>query len=357
LTDIVTKQIYNFIDKGNRDIALRPEGTPGVVRAILQNNVRLPARLFYAGPMFRYERPQKGRYREFYQLGVEVIGEAESITDVEVIEMAVKFFSNLNLTDIIVKVNSVGCMNCRPKFREELVHFLAEHQTEICNDCKVRAEQNPLRVFDCKEEKCQTLYQSAPKVADFLCYDCQEHFQAVLKELVARKVPFELNKMMVRGLDYYTRTTFEFIPTTGESLGSQDSLGGGGRYDNLVEDFGGAKTPAIGFALGLERILLCLGAPSPARKLVYIVPLDAEIQEQGKQLLTLLRNAKIPALLNPIGKPLRAALGVADGLGSGYVIIIGGEEVKKNIYTVKKLADRTQEQVPQDKIIEVLTNK
>jgi len=356
-TDIITKQIYNFIDKGGRDITLRPEGTPGIVRAVLQNNIKLPTRLFYIGPMFRYERPQKGRYREFYQLGIEVLGEAQSETDVEVIEMGINFFKSIALNDIIVSVNSVGCMVCRPKFRTELVFFLNDHREEICDDCKTRTEQNPLRVFDCKEEKCQMLYQNAPKVVDYLCYDCQQHFQAVLKELVERKVPFQLNKMMVRGLDYYTRTTFEFIPTGSDKLGSQDSLGGGGRYDNLVEDFGGAKTPAIGFALGVERILLSLGAPSPARKLVYIVPLDAATREQGKQLLTLLRNAKIPALLNPLDKPLRAALGIADTLGCGYVIIIGAEEMKKNIYTLKNLADRTQEQIPQDKIIEVLVKK
>lgn len=354
-TDIVSKQMYSFIDKGQRDLTLRPEGTPGVVRAVLQYKLKLPIRLFYIGPMFRYERPQKGRYREFFQLGVEVIGEAYPETDVEVIEMGTKFFSGIGLTDLIVSLNSVGCLACRPKFKTTLKLFLDKNQDKICSDCTIRAEQNPLRIFDCKVESCKNLYETAPKITDNLCYDCQQHFQTVLQGLVERKVPFELNKMLVRGLDYYTRTTFEFIPTGSKELGAQDSLGGGGRYDNLVEDFGYAKTPAIGFALGLERILMCLGLAMQTRKLVYIITLDAETQKQGKELLTLLRNANIPALLNPPDKRLRAGLGVADNLDCEYVIIVGAEEMKNNVYTLKHLVNRTQEQVPRDKIIEILT--
>lgn len=356
-TDIVTKQMYSFVDKGNRDLTLRPEGTPGVVRAVLQYQMKLPVRLFYIGSMYRYERPQKGRYREFYQLGVETIGEPYPETDVEIIEMGIKFFTNIGLKGIITKVNSVGCPICRPKFRTQLKTFLDKNTDKICDDCKVRAEQNPLRVFDCKEENCQNIYQDAPKITDNLCYDCQNHFQVVLNELVERKVPFELNKMMVRGLDYYTRTTFEFVPTQSLELGSQDSLGGGGRYDNLVEDFGGPKTPAIGFALGLERILIALGAPSSNKKLVYIIPLDAEAQKHSKQLVRTLRNANIPALLNPLDKNLRAGLGIADNLSCQYVIIIGSNEMNKKIYTLKDLTNRTQQEVPQDKIIEVLQSK
>jgi histidyl-tRNA synthetase len=355
-TDIVTKQMYQFVDKGGRDIALRPEGTPGVVRAVLQYNLKLPVRLFYVGPMYRYERPQKGRYREFYQLGVEAIGDAGPDIDVEIIEMGSKFFTSLGLTDIITTVNSVGCAVCRPKYRTNLSMFLDKIKDKICDDCKVRAERNPLRIFDCKEATCQELYLNAPKMADYLCFDCQNHFQSVLNELVERKIPFELNKMMVRGLDYYTRTAFEFV-SAGKELGAQDSLGGGGRYDNMVEDFGGPKTPAIGFALGLERILLALGIPSPIRKMVYIVSLDAETQKQGKQLLSSLRNADIPALMNAPDKNLRAALGVADNLSCEYVIIIGSEEMKKQVYTLKNLVERTQQEIPQDKIIETLTKK
>jgi histidyl-tRNA synthetase len=355
-TDIITKQIYQFIDKGGRDITLRPEGTPGIVRAVLQYNLKLPVRLFYIGPMFRYERPQKGRYREFYQLGVEAVGEPGPNIDVEIIEMGNRFFTNLELKDVITRVNSVGCPICRPKHRTELSLFLERNKDRICNDCKERATRNPLRIFDCKETTCQELYQNAPKIADYLCFDCQNHFQSVLNELVERKIPFELNKMMVRGLDYYTRTAFEFVSTSTE-LGSQDSLGGGGRYDNLVEDFGGPKTPAIGFALGLERILLAMGNHQPIRKLVYIITLDADTQKKGKDLLTLLRNANIPALLNQPDKNLRAGLGIADNLASEYVIIIGSNEMKNNVYTVKNLVKRTQEQVAQDQVVTFLTNK
>jgi histidyl-tRNA synthetase len=356
-TDIVTKQMYTFTDKGNRELALRPEGTPGVVRSVLQYKLKLPIRLFYVGPMFRYERPQKGRYREFFQLGVEAIGEADPSTDVEIIEMGVRFFNKIKLTDLIVKLNSVGCLVCRPKFRMQLKSYLEKHFDNICDDCKARSEQNPLRVFDCKVEKCQDIYKDAPKITDHLCYDCQNHFQVVLKELNDRKVPFELNKMMVRGLDYYTRTTFEFVPTGLSELGAQDSVGGGGRYDNLVEDFGGPKTPAIGFALGLDRVLLCLGNNITSRKLVYIIALDTEAQKHGKQLLDTLRNAEIPALINPPDKNLRAALGIADNLSCEYVIIIGANEIQKKVYTLKNLPQRSQEEIPQDKIIEVLSSK
>lgn len=356
-TDIVTKQMYTFTDKGNRELALRPEGTPGVVRAVLQNKLKTPVRLFYIGQMFRYERPQKGRYREFFQLGIEAIGIAEPEIDVEIIEMGMRFFNQINLSDVIVKVNSVGCPICRPKFRVQLRLFLDKNIENICDDCKTRVEQNPLRVFDCKLEKCQQIYQDAPKISDHLCYDCQNHFQVVLKELSDRKIPFELDKMMVRGLDYYTRTAFEFVPTGSSELGSQDNLGGGGRYDNLIEDFGGAKTPAIGFALGLDRILLCLGNNITSRKLIYIIALDGTAYKQGKQLLDTLRNSNIPALLNPPDKNLRAALGIADNLSCEYVIIIGANELQKKVYTVKHLTQRTQQEIPQDKIMEILTGK
>ncbi len=353
-TDIVTKQMYTFQDKGERELTLRPEGTPGVVRAVLQNKIKLPVRLSYIGPMYRYERPQKGRYREFFQLGVEAIGEAEPETDIEVIEMGLRFFNKINLSDIIVKINSVGCPVCRPKYRVQLRLFLDKNMENICDDCKTRVEQNPMRVFDCKVEKCQEIYKNAPKISDHLCYDCQNHFQVVLNELNERKTPFELDKSMVRGLDYYTRTAFEFVLTGSSELGSQDSVGGGGRYDNLVEDFGGAKTPAIGFALGLDRILLCLGNIITKRKLIYVITLDAESQKHGKQLLDTLRNAEIPALINPPDKNLRASLGIADNLSCDYVIIIGANEMQKKVYTLKSLAQRTQQEVPQDRIIESL---
>ncbi|MEO0077272.1 MAG: histidine--tRNA ligase, partial [candidate division WOR-3 bacterium] len=192
-TDIVTKQMYTFTDKGNRSLTLRPEGTPGVIRAILQNNLKLPARFFYIGPMFRYEKPQKGRFREFYQLGVEAVGEAGPAIDVEVIELGVKFFKAIKIENIITILNSVGCQICRPKFRINLGQFLDNVKEKICDECKIRAERNPLRIFDCKELVCQNIYQEAPKITDYLCYECQTHFQAILNELIERKIPFELN--------------------------------------------------------------------------------------------------------------------------------------------------------------------
>jgi histidyl-tRNA synthetase len=353
-TDIVTKQMYNFVDKGNRQLTLRPEGTPGVVRAFLQYNLKLPQRLFYIGPMFRYERPQKGRYREFYQLGVEVLGESWAETDVELVEMALHFFKNIGLNEILVKINSVGCSLCRPKFRNHLKEFLEKKLNLLCADCQVRTEQNPLRVFDCKEASCREIYEEAPKITDYLCTDCERHFQKVLEGLSEIRIPFELDKTLVRGLDYYTKTTFEFIPTIKTELGSQDSIGGGGRYDNLVEDFGGSKTPAIGFALGLERILLCLSTPSQWRALFFILPLDEESFKHGKELIRKLRAEEIPALLSGPVKNLRTGLSVANTLFYKYVIIIGGNELKRGIYTVKNLQTYTQIEISQKEGLERL---
>lgn len=353
-TDIVTKQMYTFVDKGNRNLALRPEGTPGVVRAVLQYNLKLPIRLFYIGPMFRYERPQKGRYREFYQLGVEIIGEGQPEAELELIDLAMRYFRELKLEAVVTKINSVGCKVCRPQFRNSLKGFLTDNLSKICEDCKVRAEQNPLRVFDCKEDTCQAIYQSAPKITDHLCYECQKHFQTVLEGLSKRKLPFELDKSLVRGLDYYTRTTFEFVPTGASELGSKDSIGGGGRYDNLVKDFGGPQAPAIGFALGLERILLCLPKPERWRPLVFIISLDEKADTEAEGLVHKLRDADIPALKSSQVKTLRAGLGLADTLYCKYVIIIGGDELQKKVYTVKNLVDRSQVEVAQDKLIEYL---
>ncbi|MCS7258329.1 MAG: histidine--tRNA ligase, partial [candidate division WOR-3 bacterium] len=345
-----------FVDKGNRNLALRPEGTPGVVRAVLQYHLKTPIRLFYIGPMFRYERPQKGRYREFYQLGVEVIGEGLADTEIELISMAQRFFTAIGLSAVVTKINSVGCEVCRPQFRNILKAFLNQNLSNLCEDCKIRAEQNPLRVFDCKEERCQDLYLQAPKITDRLCYECQKHFQQVLEGLAKQNLPFELDKSLVRGLDYYTRTTFEFVPTGSSELGSKDSIGGGGRYDNLIKDFGGPPTPAIGFALGLERILLCLPKPEKWRKLVFVIALDEDAQNEGEVVLSKLRNADIPALKSSQIKTLRAGLGLADNLFCKYVIIIGSNELQKKVYTLKNLQEHTQIEISQDKLIEYLKN-
>ena len=355
-TDIVTKQMYTFSDQAQRSLTLRPEGTPGVVRAIIENGIKIPARFFYVGPMYRYERPQKGRYREFYQLGIEVIGEASPELDAEVIEIGYRFFTAVGIKDCSIQINSVGCPECRPKFRQELLNFLSDKKDKICDDCKIRLEKNPLRVFDCKNETCQKIYESAPKVRDTLCPVCANHFTKVTIALNERSIEYTINDRMVRGLDYYTKTAFEYISS---KLGAQDSLGGGGRYDNLVEEFGGPKTPAIGFALGEDRTLL-VAEPTMAMiqpKLVSIIYFSEKELNYAKELAKELRAAEISVYINYELKKLRTQLSYADALKAGFAIIIGEEEVAKGFLTLRDMESGKQEKIPRAEIISNLKNK
>uniref|UniRef100_A0A7C6ECM6 Histidine--tRNA ligase n=1 Tax=candidate division WOR-3 bacterium TaxID=2052148 RepID=A0A7C6ECM6_UNCW3 len=349
-TDIVTKQMYTFTDQAERSLTLRPEGTPGVVRAIIENRVKIPIRLFYIGPMYRYERPQKGRYREFYQLGIEVIGEASPQIDAEVIEIGNEFFRAIGIKDSIIQLNSVGCPKCRPQFRQELVNFLADKKDKICADCQIRLTKNPLRVFDCKNENCQKVYETAPKVRTSLCPECANHFTAVTNELDQRGIRYIINDRMVRGLDYYTKTAFEYIST---KLGAQDSLGGGGRYDNLVEELDGPKTPAIGFALGEERILIVAEPPKDViqPKLVSIIYLTEKELPYAKELAKELRAAGVSVYLNYELKKLKTQMSYADALKARYACIIGEDEVLKNVVTLRNMETGEQESIPREKIV------
>ncbi len=354
-TDIVTKQMYTFTDQAQRSLTLRPEGTPSVVRAMIENNIKIPARFFYIGPMYRYERPQKGRFREFYQLGIEVMGEASPEIDAEVIEIGYQFFTALGIQDCSIQINSVGCPECRLKFRKELLNFLAYKKDQICYDCKIRLEKNPLRVFDCKKETCQNIYQPAPKVRNSLCQDCANHFTALTIALNDRNIKYTINDRMVRGLDYYTKTAFEYIST---KLGAQDSLGGGGRYDNLVEELGGPKTPAIGFALGEDRILL-LAEPSASiiqPKLIAIIYLSEKELFYAKKLAAELRKAEIPVYLNYELKKLRTQLSYADDLKASHALLIGEDEIAKGFLTLRDMASGEQQMVPRTEIVKKLVN-
>jgi len=253
-TDIVEKEMYTFSDKAGRSITLRPEGTAPVVRCYVENhlyNLPSPQKFFYSGPMFRYERPQAGRYRQFFQIGVEAFGIAEPNIDAEILSMLKLFFEKLSLKDLNFEVNSIGCEQCRPDYKISVRDFFSTKIDSLCPDCKRRLDLNPLRILDCKVDACVKLKQGVPRVTDFLCNECRGHFSKLLSLLELLKVPYVINPEMVRGLDYYTRTTFE---VTSENLGSQNAIAAGGRYDSLVEDFGGPPTPAVGFALGMERI-------------------------------------------------------------------------------------------------------
>jgi histidyl-tRNA synthetase len=354
-TDIVTKQMYTFTDQAQRSLTLRPEGTPGVVRAIIENGIKIPARFFYIGPMYRYERPQKGRYREFYQLGIEVIGEASPEIDAEVIEIGYQFFTSVGIQDCTIQINSVGCPECRPEFRQELFNFLSDKKDQICYDCKIRLEKNPLRVFDCKKETCQKIYQAAPKVRNSLCRDCANHFTALTIALNDRDIKYTINDRMVRGLDYYTKTAFEYISS---KLGAQDSLGGGGRYDNLVEELGGPKTPAIGFALGEDRTIL-VSEPSKTiiqPKLIAITYLSEKELANAKELAAELRKAEILVYLNYELKKLRTQMSYADVLKVSHAIIIGEDEIAKGVLTLRNMASGEQQTIPRSEIIKKLAD-
>lgn len=353
-TDIVTKQMYTFTDRAGRSLTLRPEGTPGVVRAIIENRKKIPNRFFYIGPMYRYERPQKGRYREFYQLGIEVMGEASPEIDAEVIEIGYNFFQAVGINDCLIQLNSIGCPKCRPQFRQTLVNFLFDKKDKICADCQTRLEKNPLRVFDCKNENCQKIYENGPKIRQALCVECDHHFNAVRAGLAERGIQYTINDRMVRGLDYYTKTAFEY---SSMKLGAQDSLGGGGRYDNLIEELGGTPTPAIGFALGEERILL-VAEPSGAviqPQLISIIYLSEKELPYAKQLAKELRAAGISVYLNYDLAKLRTQLSYADGLKARYAIIIGEDEVAKNSLTLRDMESGSQKSIPRSEIITYLT--
>ena len=320
-TDIVEKEMYTFSDKANRSITLRPEGTASVVRSYVQNhlyNMPSPQKFFYSGPMFRYERPQAGRFRQFYQIGCEAFGADEPKIDAEMLSMLRLFLGRLGLRNLIVQVNSIGCEKCRPDYKKALRNFFAERIEGLCPDCQRRFEHNPLRILDCKVEACIRIRQGAPIITDFLCNECEAHFSSLLALLDTLSIPYVKNPNMVRGLDYYTRTTFE---VTSENLGAQNAVAAGGRYDRLVEDFGGPRTAAIGFAIGMERLTTILkSAETQAVNApeVVIATLGEDADVKGLLISDRLREKGIWAEVGYSGHSLKSQLRRADRLSSKY---------------------------------------
>ncbi|MCX7836886.1 MAG: histidine--tRNA ligase [candidate division WOR-3 bacterium] len=353
-SDIVNKEMYTFYDKKERLLALRPEGTPGVIRAIIEGQLSLPQRVYYLGPMFRYERPQKGRLREHYQLGLEIVGEKSPYSDFELIKIGNHFFSEINLTDTLTLVNSIGCEKCRPKFREVFLTYLKDKENLLCLDCQERKEKNPLRIFDCKQEKCQRMIKESPKVKDFLCADCQNHFNKFLSYLENSNIKYKIDENLVRGLDYYTKTTFEFIS---ESLGEKISIGGGGRYDNLMKELGGSDAPCVGFALGLERIFYALKENlnylKENKNLMIIYDCEESFSE-ASNLVDLLRKENIPCYLNPDLESLKRQLKIADKLNIKYVIIVGEREREKGIYLLRDMITGEQIEIKKEEVVNKL---
>jgi len=359
-TDIVEKEMYTFSDKAGRSITLRPEGTAPVVRCYVQNrlyDLPSPQKFFYSGPMFRYERPQKGRFRQFYQIGVEALGTSDPKLDAEILFMLRLFLERIGLEGLSFEVNSIGCEKCRPDYKKALLNFLSGKIDEFCPDCKRRYTFNPLRILDCKVKECIKLRVGAPKVTDFLCNDCREHFDALLSLLRLHNFPHIINPDMVRGLDYYTRTTFEVTST---KLGAQNTVAAGGRYDRLVEEFGGPPTPAIGFAMGMERIVELLNASDrlkiPAPK-VFIATIGAPAEKEGLILAEKLRGKGFWVEINYASSSLRSQLRKADRLSSAYVFMIGDDEISLGKIKWKRLSDGSQGEIPLDKVLEFFDNK
>jgi histidyl-tRNA synthetase len=358
-TDIVDKEMYIFEDKSGQELALRAEGTPSVCRAYLEHglfNLPQPVKLYYIGPIFRYERPQAGRYRQHHQFGFEALGEADPALDAEVIEMAQQFFYSLGLSQLSIQLNSIGCKICRPGYLEVLRQHYSGYTDHLCPDCKVRLVKNPLRLLDCKKTSCQEIARNAPRISNYLCPECQLHFQNVQKYLRVMGVPFQLNHRLVRGLDYYTRTVFEIEP---RDKGGQSTLGGGGRYDDLIEELGGKPTPAVGFATGLERIILNLkkqklDVPASPKPDVFIAYLGEEAKVEAIKIASDLRKARIGIITATGDRSLRGQMRQANSLGSTYAIILGEQEISNQNIILRDMKSGEQKTIPITEITGIL---
>ncbi|MCX7845222.1 MAG: histidine--tRNA ligase [Dictyoglomaceae bacterium] len=354
-TDIVIKEMYTFLDKKGRSLTLRPEGTPGVVRAYLMNKIytlNIPWKVYYLGPMFRYERPQAGRYRQFYQLGVEVLGIKGPIADFEVIKIAVEFLRNLHLSKIEVEINSLGCQKCRPVYKEVLIDYFSFFKNELSEIDKERLERNPLRLLDSKDEKMIDIKEKAPCSLDYICKECQDHFEKLKNYLSIANIPYKINPKLVRGLDYYTRTVFEI---TTDVLGSQNAVGGGGRYDNLVETYGGPPTPGLGFAFGIERLILLLSKLNlnlniESNKLIYFAITDESLVNFTIDIIKKINSQNYRIELGDPSLSLRNHLKIADKLRAELVIIIDSL-IKERKIKVKRLKTGEERILSFDNII------
>ena len=361
-TDVVDKEMYTFTDRGDRSITLRPENTASAVRAYLQNKLygdTSLTKLFYIGSMFRYDRPQAGRMREFHQFGVEALGESNPAVDAEIIMLAMDLLGGLGLKDLKLSLNSVGCPKCRPVYRKVLQDFFRDKLEDLCDDCQDRFERSPLRILDCKADADKPYMADAPKITDCLCEECQEHFHKVQHFLTEAGVEFELDARLVRGLDYYTKTAFEIKYPP---LGAQSAVAGGGRYDGLIEEIGGNPTPAVGFATGLERVLLALEKqdllPEMDNKTdAFVVALGEEAQGAAFKLLTQLRQAGLKASMDYAGRSMKAQMKQANKANARFALIIGEDEVKEACVQLKDMAKSEQEKVSFDNIVDKLISE
>lgn len=356
-SDIVSKEMYSFEDKGLRHVTLRPEGTAGTVRAFVENKLfaqSLPVKLYYTGPMFRYDQPQAGRYRQFHQFGCEVLGSADPMVDAEVISFAVDLFTKLGLQSLSVLINTVGCDHCRPRYQQALKDYFSQYKDQLCPTCLDRLEKNPLRLLDCKEEGCKAVAAHAPTTLDYACDDCKSHFEKVCAYLESVGIKYEVDTTLVRGLDYYTQTAFEVIMN---KVGSQqNAICGGGRYNKLVSEVGGDDIPGMGFAAGMERVLLTVeeeGIVLPVKDDidVYVAPLGDAAKEVCFKLTHDLRQQGMVVETDYLSKSMKAQMKAADKNHARYTVIIGDDELANNVAVVRDMHNSTQENVPLDEVI------
>ena len=359
-TDVVQKEMYTFEDKGNRSITLRPEGTAPVARAFLENgfiNLGTPLKLFYFGSMFRYERPQAGRLREFHQFGAEIIGSKDYLADFEIIEIAIEFLNELRINDYKIFINSIGCKNCRKDYINALKEYYSDKVDDLCDDCKRRYETNILRLLDCKKDR--EVAKNAPSILDYLCDECKEDFEKLKGLLEKRNIEFNVDPNLVRGLDYYSKTAFEF---RSEKLGGQDQILGGGRYDGLMQYIGNKSVPAVGFACGVERIIILLkeldhGIETNNNPKVAILPFGDEEASKAFEYAERLRRRNIETYVDVVNRNMKSKLKNADRLGVKLSVIIGEDEIKNNILSVKQMGDGSQFKVEESWMDHIIEDK
>ena len=352
-TDVVQKEMYTFADKGGRSITLRPEGTAGAARAFLENglfNEALPQKIYYLTSCYRYEKPQAGRLREFHQFGVEAFGAGSPAQDAEIIALANEVFNYLGVKNLTLEINSIGCPACRAAYQKALKAYFENYKSELCETCNGRLDRNPMRILDCKSPVCSKIAADAPKILDYLCDDCRAHFDAVQKYLNTMQIDFTVNPEIVRGLDYYTRTVFEFVSN---EIGAQGTVCGGGRYDGLLEELGGKPMPACGFGMGLERLLLLMDAqntPFPDRKGcdIYFASMGDKANLEAARLALDLRNEGLAAQFDTVGRALKAQMKYADKLGALYTVVLGDNELETRKAQLKNMKDGTLTEISLD---------
>ena len=362
-TDVVQKEMYTFMDKGGRSITLRPEGTASAVRAYLEHNLYAgpqPTKLYYEQSCYRYEKPQAGRLREFHQFGVEVFGSEEPCIDAEVISLVSVLLEELQISDIELNINSIGCPRCRKVYNQALKDYFHTKKEELCGTCLERLEKNPLRILDCKSPVCHEIAKDAPVILDYICDDCSNHFEALQDYLKGMGISFTINPYIVRGLDYYTKTVFEFVST---AIGSQGTVCGGGRYDGLVEELGGSPTPGVGFGLGLERLLMVLenqeknALPDETVPMLFIASVGKEAEQAAQTLVYQLRKAGIYCEKDALSRSVKAQMKYANKIGAKYAIVLGDEEIVRQCVTVKEMETGEQTAVALQELQEFLEQR